>query len=226
MQPIVVRPAASGYELIAGERRFRACKDLGFEAIPAIIRDLDDREAASWALVENIQREDLSPLEQADGIARLMAEFSLTQADAGERVGLDRTTIANLLRLLELDADTRKALTEGLIRQGHARALLGCKDVDARRGLLAKCVRDGWSVRETERQVKRCNAGGMPGSKPDPRSPSVEDLEKRLALHLGTKVRISLGRKKGTGRMSVQFFSLDQFDGLLAQFGFNADETI
>lgn len=225
MQPIVVRPTAGGYELIAGERRLRACAQLGFTSIPAVIRDADDRDAASWALVENIQREDLSPLERADGIYRLMDEFSLTQAEAGERVALDRATIANLLRLRELDPSTREALAEGLLSQGHARALLGCKDVDVRVLLLARCVRDGWSVRETERRVKRAHNGtAIGGGATVPRSANVEDLEVRLGAHLGTKVRISLGRKKGTGRMTIQFFSLDQFDGLLAKVGFNADE--
>lgn len=224
MQPIVVRPTADGYELIAGERRLRACKQLGFDSIPAVIRDADDRDAASWALVENIQREDLSPLERADGIFRLMDEFSLTQAEAGERVALDRATIANLLRLRELDSSTREALAEGVLTQGHARALLGCKDVDLRIQLLVRCVRDGWSVRETERRVKRAASGSSTGGGIQaPRSANVEDLEERLGAHLGTKVKISLGRKKGTGRMTIQFFSLDQFDGLLAKVGFNAD---
>lgn len=225
IQPIVVRPTSSGFELIAGERRLRAYAKLGRETIPAIVRDVDDREAAAWALVENLQREDLAPLERAEGISCLMADFGLTQAETGERLALDRATIANLLRLLDLDPKTREALEEGLLTQGHARALLGCADLDLRERLLGTCVRKGWSVRETERQVKRGSRGiGSPGK--TPRSPHVDDLEERLEKHLGTKVHISLGRKKGTGRMMVEFFSLEQFDGLLERLGFNADESI
>lgn len=218
MQPIVVRPSGSGFELVAGERRMRAFQQLKREAIPAIVRGLDDREAAEWALVENLQREDLDPLERADGIAKLMTEFQLTQSEAGKQLGLDRATIANLLRLRDADEDTRKALEEGLITQGHARALLGCTDLARRKILLGKCVRGGWSVRETERQVQQ--VPGKTTTSSVPRSSHVEDLEERLGAHLGTKVRISLGRKKGTGKMSLEFYTLDQFEGLLDRLGF------
>ena len=218
MQPIVVRPMGSGFELVAGERRMRAFQQLKRDSIPAIVRSLDDRETAEWALVENLQREDLDPLERADGIARLMDEFKLTQSEAGKQLGLDRATIANLLRLRDADDDTRKALEKGLITQGHARALLGCTDLERRKTLLGKCVRAGWSVRETERQVQQAPGKSTRGSVP--RSSHVEDLEERLGNHLGTKVRISLGRKKGTGKMSLEFYTLDQFEGLLDRLGF------
>ncbi|MCH2161400.1 MAG: ParB/RepB/Spo0J family partition protein [Phycisphaerales bacterium] len=222
MQPIVVRPKGSGFELVAGERRMRAFQQLKRDFIPAIVRGLDDREAAEWALIENLQREDLAPLERADGIARLMEEFSLTQSEAGKQLGLERATIANLLRLRDADADTRKALDEGLITQGHARALLGCTDVERRKVLLAKCVRAGWSVRETERQVQQLP--GKPSKGSVPRSSHVDDLEERLGSHLGTKVRINLGRKKGTGKMSLEFYTLEQFEGLLDRLGFQNDQ--
>ena len=218
MQPIVVRPMGSSYELIAGERRWRAVQLNGDSTIPAIVQDVDDKASAEWALIENLQREDLGPLERAEGISRLMSEFSLTQAQAGSQLSMDRATIANLLRLLDLDASTREAIEKGLITQGHARALLGCTDLDKRSLLLGKCVREGWSVRETERQVKRGHSAQVASSAP--RSSHVEDLEERLEKHLGTKVKISLGRKKGTGRMSLDFYSLDQFDGLLEKLGF------
>jgi ParB family chromosome partitioning protein len=190
----------------------------GDTTIPAIVQDVDDKASAEWALIENLQREDLGPLERADGISRLMREFSLTQAQAGMQLSMDRATIANLLRLLDLDTPTREAIEKGLITQGHARALLGCTDVGKRSLLLGKCVREGWSVRETERQVKRGHSD--PTTSSVPRSSHVQDLENRLEKHLGTKVKISLGRKKGTGRMSVDFYSLDQFDGLLEKLGF------
>ena len=218
MQPIVVRPTGSSFELIAGERRWRAVQLNGDATIPAIVKDVNDKESAEWALIENLQREDLGPLERAEGISRLMNEFSLTQAQAGSQLSMDRATIANLIRLLDLDPPTREAIEKGLITQGHARALLGCTDLDKRSLLLGKCVREGWSVRETERQVKR---GYSAPAKPSaPRSSHVQDLEERLEKHLGTKVKINLGRKKGTGRMSLDFYSLDQFDGLLEKLGF------
>ena len=217
MQPIVVRPTGSSFELIAGERRWRAVQMNGDATIPAIVQEVDDKASAEWALIENLQREDLGPLERADGIYSLIEEFSLTQAQAGNQLSMDRATIANLLRLRDLDAPTREAIEKGLITQGHGRALLGCTDLSKRAVLLGKCVREGWSVRETERQVKRGHSSSPTPS--IPRSSHVQDLEERLEKHLGTKVKISLGRKKGTGRMSVDFYSLDQFDGLLEKLG-------
>ena len=224
MQPIVVRPAAKGFELVAGERRLRACQQIGQKTIPAVVQSLSDRDAAEWALVENLQREDLRPLERAEGIARLMDEFAMTQAEAGKQLALDRTTITNLLRLRELDPGTLDALDAGLITQGHARALLGCRDLARRESLLKLCVRKSWSVREVERQVKQ--EGSSPRVPGAPRSSHVTDLESRLAAHLGTKVKISLGRKKGSGRMSLEFYSLEQFDGLLDRLGFVAEDAL
>ena len=218
MQPIVVRPRKGGFELVAGERRWRAFQLLERGTIPAIVREVDDKAAAEWALVENLQREDLAPLERADGIARLMDDFGLTQSDAGKQLSMDRATISNLLRLREADEDTRAALAEGLIMQGHARALLGCTDLDRRKKLLGRCVREGWSVREVERRVQQAPPTGAGST--ETRSSHVADLEEKLGAHLGTKVRINLGRKKGTGKLSLDFYSLEQFDGLLDKLGF------
>ena len=204
MQPIVVRPGASGFELVAGERRWRAFQLLDKAEIPAIVRSVDDQTAAEWALIENLQREDLDVLERADGIARLMDDYGLSQSEAASHIGLDRSTVANLLRLREADPALREALIEGLLTQGHAKALLGVADVDQRTKLLGLCVREGWSVRETERRTREVPGGSEPkssgaGVKSELRTPHVADLEKRLAQHLGTKVGITLGRKKGRG---------------------------
>ena len=224
MQPIVVRPIPGGFELVAGERRFRACQSIGRDTIPAVVKSLSDRDAAEWALVENLQREDLGPIERANGIARLMEEFGITQADAGKQLALDRSTVTNLLRLRDLDQSTMDALEAGLIAQGHARALLGCRELNRRHELLKACVRKGWSVREVERQVKQ--AGTTRSDPGSPRSSHVTDMEVRLGAHLGTKVKIALGRKKGTGRMTLDFYSLEQFDGLLEKLGFNPENGI
>jgi ParB family transcriptional regulator, chromosome partitioning protein len=229
MQPIVVRRAGAGFELVAGERRWRAFQELGKTHIPAIIHDLDDKTAAEWALIENLQREDLDVIERADGIWQLMEEFGISQTEVAGQLGIDRATVSNLLRLRDADVETREALQEGLISQGHAKALLSCRDLDRRRVLLAKCVREGWSVRETERQTQQVAVAG--GSKSSgglgtEASPHVADLEKRLAMHLGTKVAISLGRKKGQGKVTLGFYSLEQFDGLLEKMGFNPNQDL
>ena len=229
MQPIVVRPGATGFELVAGERRWRAFQLLEKPEIPAIVRAVDDQTATEWALIENLQREDLDVLERADGIARLMDEYGLSQGDAANQIGLERSTVANLLRLREADPALRDALIEGLVTQGHAKALLGVADLDRRTKLLEMCVREGWSVRETERRSRELPAASDSSSKggvqSEARTPHVVDLEKRLAQHLGTKVGITLGRKKGRGRMSIEFFSLEQFDGVLQKIGFDPNST-
>lgn len=226
MQPIVVRPGSAGFEIVAGERRWRAFQRLGKAEIPAIVKSVDDQTAAEWAMVENVQREDLDPLERADGIARLMDDFGLSASAVATQVGLERSTVANLLRLRDADPDLRSALIEGLITQGHAKALLGVGEVSARKVLLGNCVREGWSVRETERRVQQSSSeskavSSSGGSQEKSRSPHVADLEKRLGVHLGTRVGISLGRKKGQGKMTINFFSLEQFDGLLEKLGFD-----
>ena len=229
MQPIVVRPTDRGFELIAGERRWRAFQELGKTHIPAIIKDVDDQTAAEWALIENLQREDLDVIERADGIWQLMEEFGISQTEVAGQLGIDRATVSNLLRLRDADVETREALQEGLISQGHAKALLSCRDLDQRRVLLAKCVREGWSVRETERQAQQLSIPGKvkPGhGVSTDASPHVADLEKRLAVHLGTKVAISLGRKKGQGKVTLGFYSLEQFDGLLEKMGFDPNQDL
>ncbi len=227
MQPIVVRPGAQGFEIVAGERRWRAFRELGKDEIPAIVRAVDDQTAAEWALIENLQREDLDPIERADGVAQLMESFGLSQAAVAEQIGLDRTTVTNLLRLREADPGMREALVEGLLTQGHAKALLGVADLARRTSLLERCVREGWSVREVERRVQ--DIGGLESSSSDSlngsdrplKSAHIADLEKRLEQHLGTKVAISLGKKKGKGRLTLEFYSIKQFDGLLEKIGFD-----
>jgi ParB family chromosome partitioning protein len=229
MQPIVVRRTGTGFELVAGERRWRAFQELKKTHIPAIIHDIDDQTAAEWALIENLQREDLDAIERADGIWQLMEEFGVSQTEVAGQLGIDRATVSNLLRLRDADVETRDALQEGLISQGHAKALLSCRDLDRRRGLLAKCVREGWSVREIERRVQQVAVtvgGPSTGGLGTEASPHVADLEKRLAAHLGTKVAISLGRKKGQGKVTLGFYSLEQFDGLLEKMGFDPNQDL
>ncbi len=236
MQPIVVRPIKSGaagvasYELIAGERRWRAAQRIGLAVIPAIVRDVDDRSAGELALIENIQREDLNPVDRAEAFERLIAEFKLTHQDLAERLGLDRSTITNFTRLNTLDDYTKEMVRTGRLSLGHAKVLLAIANDKVRSDMAAKVVRDGWSVRELERRVQELREGGnvaapeIQAARKAP--PHLADLERRLGEHLGSKVRIRTGRKKGTGSLTIEFYTLEQFDGLMDRLGFVASDAI
>ncbi|MHC5002353.1 MAG: ParB/RepB/Spo0J family partition protein [Planctomycetota bacterium] len=223
MQPVVVRTTTDGLELVAGERRWRAARHIGMSAIPAVVRQLDDRTATELALIENIQREDLNPIDRAEAFARLAADFDMTHLEIAECVGLDRSSITNHLRLLELDDDTRAAVQSGQLGLGHAKALLAITNIDRRKSLAAVAIRDGWSVRELERRAREAGKG-RPTATPAPLSPTLEDLQRRLSEHLGTKVELRTGREKGRGRLTIHFYSLDQFDGLMRRMSFDAGE--
>jgi ParB family chromosome partitioning protein len=229
MQPVMVRPIASGYELVAGERRWRAAKLIGLATIPAVVREVEDQVAAELALVENIQREDLNPMERAYALRRLADEFSLTHQEIADKVGLDRASVTNLLRLSELDRATADLVRSGKLTQGHAKALLGVADLGVRSQLSASTLAEEWSVRELERRVQHAVKGGRGPAQPTSRTASMEltardanvaDLERQLGEHLGTRVSIQLGRKKGSGRLTLDFYNLDQFDGLMQKMGF------
>lgn len=229
MQPVVVRPLDSGFELVAGERRWRAAKRIGLETIPAVIRDVDEQGAAELALIENIQREDLNAMERAIALRRLADDFSLTHQEIADKVGLDRTSVTNLLRLADLDSATASLVRLNLISQGHAKALLAIADPVGRSKLAQQVADEGWSVRELERRIQQLQrSSGMQREASEDHSPdevtardaNVADLERQLAEYLGTKVAIQLGRKKGSGRLILDFYSLDQFDGLMQRMGF------
>jgi ParB family chromosome partitioning protein len=223
MQPVVVRRAAGGYELVAGERRLRAAQRAGLESIPAIIREADDRAMAELSLVENLQREDLNPIERAEAFQRLIDDHALSHEQVGALVGMDRSTITNHLRLLELNDQVRQLVREKLIGLAHARALLALKEVSLVTKLAARVAREGMSVRVTEQEVKRLNRKS--GEPPAPRMPTARkanfaDLEKRLSDHLGTRVQLRPGKKRGAGSMVVEFYNAAQFEGLLERLGF------
>ncbi|HTY06158.1 MAG TPA: ParB/RepB/Spo0J family partition protein [Gemmatimonadales bacterium] len=219
MQPVVVRTApagAGGYELIAGERRLRACQALGWEKIPAVTRDVDDRTVLTLALIENLQRDDLSPVDEARGYERLIAEFFLTQQDVAEAVGRDRSTVANALRLLKLPDAVLAMLHEAQLTVGHARALLGLDDPRVAANLAREAVAQGLSVREVEDRVR---GGRMPERRPRLKkgvgpAPEVRRVEDALRRHLGTDVRVSL-RAKGKGQVHIAFYSNEDLARLL-----------
>jgi len=224
MQPIVVRPAEEGrYDLVAGERRWRAARQAGLDQVPAIVRDLSDRQLAEWALIENLQREDLNPIERAQAFRGLVEQFGLSHEQVAERVGRERSTISNLLRLLELDEGVQELVRLGQLSGGHARALLGLSDDAAQRQLARRAVAGGWSVRMTEAAVRRSVEGrsAKEGGGDDGRSGSahLSDLEEQIGNQLQTKVRLKRGRKKGSGSITIAFYSLDEFDRLMEKLG-------
>jgi len=211
LQPVVVRPAQSGYELIAGERRWRAARDLDLEVIPVIIRQADDERALELALVENIQREDLNPIDRALAYRALMNTFGLTQEEAAGRVGQDRSTVANTLRLLDLPEEVREMLRDGRLSMGHARALLALKDPDMIVRTAARVVEEKLSVRETEAlsQPKRRRRPRARKAKP----PEIVDIEGRLRTALGTKVEVRPGRRRG--RIIIEYYSPEDLDRII-----------
>ena len=213
MQPILARSIPGGrYEIIAGERRWRASQLAGLKEVPVLVRVVEDEEALKMALIENIQRENLNPLEEAQGIHRLIQEFSMTHQTAAESVGRSRVAVSNLLRLLNLAKPVQALLMNGELDMGHARALLPlshAKQVDAAHDL----VRRGLSVREAERLAARL-AKPQEKKSAEKRDRDVVRLEEELSEKLGAEVRINANRK-GAGRISIGFASLDQLDGLL-----------
>lgn len=219
IQPIVVRelPERGTFEIIAGERRWRASKLAGLAEIPVVVREVDDRTVVAMALIENIQREDLNPLEEAQALSRLIDEFDLTHAQAAEAVGRSRAAVSNLLRLLELPPEIRVLVETRAIEMGHARALLPLAP-QAAIALARQAAEAGWSVREVEHRVQQMMAGQVSGSRP--RAPrarpqaDIEALERELSETLGAKVNVLNGRGN-RGRLVIHYSDLESLDGVL-----------
>jgi ParB family chromosome partitioning protein len=224
VQPIVVRPLASSpgqsqrYEIIAGERRWRAAQMAGLDHIPAIVRQIPDEAAIAVALIENIQRENLNPLEEARALQRLIGEFELTHAQAADAVGRSRAGVSNLLRLLELAPEVCELIERRQIEMGHARALLGLSQRRQQTEIALLVAKKGLSVRETEALVRRMQQHGDAeggAQAPAPRNADVRHLEQELAEKLGAKVAIH-HTQVGKGKLVVSYNSLDELDGILA----------
>jgi ParB family transcriptional regulator, chromosome partitioning protein len=215
VQPIVVKPAAGGqYEIIAGERRWRAAQQAGLQEIPAVVRDVSDKAAMAMALIENIQRENLNPMEEANGLQRLINEFQLTHQDVAEAVGRSRAAVSNLLRLLELNDDVKRMLEQGHLEMGHARALLALKG--SAQSTAARSVADkGLSVRETERLVRRLVSEAPAKNPPARIDPDIRRLQEDLSEKLGAGVLVQHSAK-GKGKLVIQYNSLDELEGILA----------
>lgn len=218
MQPILVRPVqGDGYEIIAGERRFRAAQLAGLSEVPVLIKEVPDESALAMALIENIQRENLNPLEEAQGVQRLIREFDFTHEQAAHAIGRSRSATSNLLRLLNLAAPVQDMLMEGLLDMGHARALLavdGATQIQLGHQIQAK----GLSVREAEGLVARAHQDGTPGAVKSKARPhrDVQRLEEELSDALGAVVSIA-SDAKGRGKVEIRFSNLDQLDGIVAR---------
>jgi len=220
LQPISVRQTGTGYELVAGERRLRAATRLGWTEIPAIVKDYDDKALLTLALVENLQRSDLNPIEEAEGYRRLSAEFSLTQNEIAEVVGKDRSTVANSLRLLNLPATVRRMLQDGQLSVGHARALLSISSERVMVDLAREAVAKNYSVRDVERRVKQAGTSTRPPSAAvqkdagTARTAELRRLTDRLRRRLQTDVAVDID-EKDRGQLRVSFYSTDDLNRLI-----------
>lgn len=227
IQPIIVRRADSGYQLIAGERRFRAAQLASMTTIPAVVRTASDEQLLELALVENIHRIDLNPIERAKAYRNYLNTFSLTQAEAAQQLGENRSVIANYLRLLDLPDKIKQMLIEGQLNMGHARAILALPTDELRRKLANRAMAGRLSVREVERLVRKYLTGteqakGKVRSKPA----HILDLESKLSRQLGTKVSIETRKNGQKGKIIIEFYSLDEFDRITENIGLASLEEV
>lgn len=217
IQPIVVRPLSAGkFEIIAGERRWRACQLAGLHEVPAVVKELNDQSAAAVSLIENIQRENLNPLEESRALQRLIDEFDMTHQQVSEVVSRSRASVTNLLRLKDLNEDVKLLVDERKIDMGHARALLGLTGTE--QSLLAnKAADQGWSVRETEKQVKRqLNPAPKVTESSASIDPDIKRLQEQVSERLGAPVNVQ-HKSNGKGKLVINYSSLDELDGILAK---------
>jgi ParB family transcriptional regulator, chromosome partitioning protein len=220
LQPIVVRPTTEGYELVAGERRLRAAKQAGLATIPAVVRQTDDTESLREALIENIHREDLAPLELAAAFQELLDELGVSQEVLAERLGFSRPHIANTIRLLQLPAEVQRLLAEGKIQAGHGRALLALTDREAQTAIALRIAAEDLSVRQVEELAKTYRRAEVPETRPTVRSrrppdPRAAEVEEILSEELSTRVQVQMGRRKG--KIVLEFGSADDLDRIVGR---------
>ncbi len=211
LQPLLVRPVENGYEIVAGERRWRAAQKVGLMEVPVVVQGFGEQESLEAALIENLQREDLNPIEEALAYVELMKQWKLTQETLAVRLGRNRSTIANTVRLLRLSPKVQRLVSRSEISAGHARALLAIEDFKAQEVLSDEIIRKGLSVRDVERRVKSMQA--KPHKKKQEENPYIRDIQNRLERALGTRVKVSLQGEKGV--IKISFFNLDELDGLV-----------
>ncbi|MDD5225990.1 MAG: ParB/RepB/Spo0J family partition protein [Candidatus Omnitrophica bacterium] len=220
LQPIIVKRKNEGtFEIVCGERRFRAATLCGLTEVPAIIKDIADEDFLEWALIENIQREDLNPIEEAEAYQRLVEERMISQEEVAKRVGKNRVTVTNMLRLLRLPPEIKQYLAEGRLSAGHARALLGLLSPEHQRQMAKRIVEENLSVRQVEAIVNRSNAHKRKAKSARHLSAEIVDLETRLTHFLGTQAKIYPRKNQKEGRVEIQYFSLDDLDRVLQKIG-------
>ncbi|MDX6531712.1 MAG: ParB family transcriptional regulator, chromosome partitioning protein [Blastocatellia bacterium] len=216
IQPLLVRPRGGLFELVAGERRWRAAQLAGLPRVPVIIREIPDDKLLELALIENIQRQELNPIEEANAYKRLIESLNLTQEELAQRVGRDRTFVTNYLRILKLPSEIQTLLEEEKLSFGHARALLGIGDAILQRRYAQKIVTHNWSVRETERRIKHAAADMSSVASPAPRQmdPNIRAAEAKLRRHLGTQVQIVPAKDGSAGKIQIEYYSALDLDRL------------
>ncbi len=220
LQPIIVRPVSDGYEIVAGERRWRAASEIGLKVVPVIVKEIAEEKAMELALIENLQREDLNPIEKAVAYNSLMKNFELTQEEVAKRLSVDRSSVANIIRLLDLPQEVQDYVSRGTISMGHARAFLGIKDNDLLKKVCKRAIDEGLSVRQVEGAVNALKKQDLSEarSKIDKKkSPLIEDLEDQLRKSLKTKV--SLNERAGRGKLVVEFYNNRQLENILSLLG-------
>src|SRR5712692_685127 len=213
IQPLILRPRGARYQLLAGERRWRAAQRAGLSRVPAVVRDVPEELALEITLIENIQREDLNPLEQARAFERLMQEFHLTQELVAERTGKDRATVANAIRLLKLEQGIQDLIEEGRLSAGHGRALLAIADAKLRKALAQRAARGGLTVRQIERLAAR-RVRASAATLPAPLDPNTRDALEELQRHLGTRVFLRVPTKSRPGQLVIEYYDEAQLTGL------------
>ena len=227
IQPIIVRPIGTSFQLIAGERRLRAAELASMKSVPALVRRASDEQLQEWALVENIHRVDLNPIERAKAYHEYISTFTLTQAEAAERLGEGRSVIANHIRLLDLPPEIKQMLANGQLSMGHARAILALPTDELRRKLGNRAMAGRLSVREVERLVRKYLAGtGQVNTTVRSKPPHILDIESKLSSQLGTKVSVETRKSGQRGKVIIEFYSLDEFDGILERIGLACGEEV
>ena len=214
IQPIVLRKAAKGYEIVAGERRWRACRKAGLKEVPCIIKELTDEENMLIAIIENMQREDLNPIEEAEGLNQMIVTYGLTQAEVSKSVGKSRPYITNALRLLKLPEEVREMVSSGELSSGHARAIAGVSGKAAQIKIAEKIVKEGLSVRETEKLIKEADAPAKrPAKRKAEKNADVKRVEEDLKAVLGTRVNLAQSGKKG--KIEIEYYSREELERLI-----------
>ena len=223
LQPLLVTPRGERFELVAGERRLRAARIAGLQRVPVLVRDVDGRESLKLALLENVQREDLNPVEEALGYRRLIDEFEMTQAEIADRLGKSRSAVANTLRLLQLPADIQARIESGEITAGHARALLGAASLADREELVTLVNEHGWSVRRTEEWAQERRAPQAAKTKQEATAvsnPALQELVQRLEKHFGTRARIHARKADASaGRIEIEYYTTGDLERIFAAAG-------